>query len=179
LVAPVRETSFHLSASPFKLTKLLQVVEGGATRIASVWNGLQTLNDTRTHLVAVHDGVRPFVTPAEIERTIRAAEATGAAVLCAPVTDTIKVIEGERIARTLPRENLRRALTPQCFRYELLRRALERALDEGIEATDDSTLVELLGGTNVAIVEGDTRNIKITRPEDFALAEILLKENRG
>jgi 2-C-methyl-D-erythritol 4-phosphate cytidylyltransferase len=133
------------------------------------------LDDTRTHIVAVHDGVRPFVTPAEIERTIRAAEETGAAVLCAPVTDTIKVIEGERIARTLPRENLRRALTPQCFRYELLSRALEHALDAEIEATDDSALVEL-SGAQVTLVEGDSRNIKITRPEDFALAEILLKE---
>jgi 2-C-methyl-D-erythritol 4-phosphate cytidylyltransferase len=176
VVAPVAETNSHLSASPFKLKKFARVVEGGATRTESVWRGLQTLNDARTRVVAVHDGVRPFVTPAEIERTIRAAGETGAAVLCAPVTDTIKVIEGERIARTLPREDLRRALTPQCFRYELLRRAFERARAEGIEATDDSALVELYGGAPVALVEGDARNIKITRPEDFALAEILLKE---
>jgi 2-C-methyl-D-erythritol 4-phosphate cytidylyltransferase len=178
VVAPARETNFHLSASPFKLTKLARVVEGGATRTESVWLGLQTLSDTHADgIVAIHDGVRPFVTPSEIERTIRAAEETGAAVLCAPVTDTIKVVEGERIARTLPRQSLRRALTPQCFRYELLRRAYERARAEEIEATDDSALVELCGA-EVALVEGDARNIKITRPEDFALAEILLKENR-
>jgi 2-C-methyl-D-erythritol 4-phosphate cytidylyltransferase len=179
LVAPVAETNFHLAANPFKLTKFARVVEGGATRTESVWRGLQSLNDGRTRIVAVHDGVRPFVTPAEIERTVRAAEETGAAVLCAPVIDTIKVIEGERIAHTLPRENLRRALTPQCFRYELLRRAFERARAEGVEATDDSALVELYGSTQVAMVEGDARNIKITRPEDFVLAEILLKESRG
>lgn len=174
-VAPVAETNFHLSSSPFALTKFRRVVEGGPTRTESVWRGLQTLNGTRAHIVAIHDGVRPFVTPLEIERTVRAAAETGAAILCAPVTDTIKVIEGERIARTLPREQLRRALTPQCFRYELLRRAFERARAEQLEATDDSALVELCGA-EVAIVEGDTRNIKITRPEDFALAEILLKE---
>lgn len=178
VVAPVAETNFHLSASPFKLTKFARVVEGGATRTGSVWRGLQTLDDARTRIVAVHDGVRPFVTTEEIERTVRAAEETGAAVLCAPVTDTIKLIEGERIARTLPRENLRRALTPQCFRYELLMRACERAVLEESEATDDSALVEL-SGAPVALVEGDSRNIKITRPEDFALAEILLKESRG
>jgi 2-C-methyl-D-erythritol 4-phosphate cytidylyltransferase len=177
LVAPARETNFHLAASPYPLAKFARVVEGGATRTESVWRGLQTLDEARTRVVAVHDGVRPFVTPAEIERTVRAAEESGAAVLCAPVTDTIKVVEGTRIARTLPREHLRRALTPQCFRYELLRRAFERARAEQIEATDDSALVELCGG-EVALVEGNSRNIKITRPEDFALAEILLEEER-
>ena len=122
--------------------------------------------------------MRPFVTPDEIDRTVRAAGESGAAVLCVPVVDTIKVIEGERIARTLPRETLRRALTPQCFHYELLRRAYETALSENLTATDDSALVERLG-IPVAIVEGHPRNIKITRPEDFALAEVLLKEIEG
>ena len=176
LVAPVAETNAHLSASPYKLTKLARVVAGGTTRSESVWRGLQSVNGASAGVVAIHDGVRPFVTPEEIARTIRAAAESGAAVLCAPVTDTIKVVEGERIARTLPRESLRRALTPQCFRYELLRRAYEQALAEETEATDDSALVERYGA-QVTIVEGDARNIKITRPEDFALAEILLKEN--
>jgi 2-C-methyl-D-erythritol 4-phosphate cytidylyltransferase len=178
VVAPVSETNFYLSAHPDRLQKLARVVEGGATRTESVWRGLQTLDEARTSIVAVHDGVRPFVTSVEIERTVRAAGEIGAAVLCAPVTDTIKVIDGARIAHTLPRDHLRRALTPQCFRYELLRRAFERARTEQIEATDDSALVELCG-VEVAVVEGDARNIKITRPEDFALAEILLKESRG
>jgi 2-C-methyl-D-erythritol 4-phosphate cytidylyltransferase len=177
VVAPAVETNFHIAASPFPLKKIARVVEGGQTRTESVWRGLQTLNGERTSVVAVHDGVRPFVTPAEIERTIRAAAESGAAVLCAPVIDTIKVIEGARIAHTLPREALRRALTPQCFRYELLRRAFARARAEEIEATDDSALVELCGA-EVVVVEGNSRNIKITRPEDFALAEILMKENR-
>ncbi len=160
------------------MKKLTRVVEGDATRSGSVWRGLESLNAATTGIVAVHDGVRPFVTPEEIDRTVRAAGESGAAVLCAPVVDTIKVVEGERIARTLPRETLRRALTPQCFRYELLRRAYERARAEQIEATDDGMLVELLGA-QVVVVEGNARNIKITRPEDFALAEILLKERSG
>jgi 2-C-methyl-D-erythritol 4-phosphate cytidylyltransferase len=159
------------------LKKCARVVEGGRTRTESVWRGLESLRGGEVGIVAVHDGVRPFVTPEEIERTVRAAAESGAAVLCAPVVDTIKVCEGGRVARTLPRESLRRALTPQCFRHELLRRAYEQALARGVEATDDSALVEMLGAVSIAVVEGDARNIKLTRPEDFALAEILLGEN--
>ncbi|MCA1567179.1 MAG: 2-C-methyl-D-erythritol 4-phosphate cytidylyltransferase [Acidobacteria bacterium] len=177
LVAPVKETAVHVAADGGELRKLVRVVEGGATRTGSVWRGLESLNAGEVEIVAVHDGARPFVTPEEIERTMRAAVEWGAAVLCAPVSDTIKMCEGGRIASTPPRASLRRALTPQCFRYELLRRAYERARAEGIEATDDSALVEMLGA-HVAVVEGDTRNIKITRPEDFALAEILLRESK-
>ncbi|HEX8633312.1 MAG TPA: 2-C-methyl-D-erythritol 4-phosphate cytidylyltransferase [Pyrinomonadaceae bacterium] len=177
LVAPVEETTFRVAPYRGELRKLARVVEGGATRTGSVWRGLEPLKAGEVEIVAVHDGVRPFVTPEEIERTVRAAAQSGAAVLCAPVIDTIKVCEGGRIAQTLPRESLRRALTPQCFRYELLRRAYEHARAQGIEATDDSALVEMLGAVEVAVVEGDARNIKITRPEDFAFAELLLSES--
>ncbi len=178
LVAPVEEATLHLAAARDELKKLARVVEGGATRTESVWRGLETLDAARVEIVAVHDGVRPFVTPQEIERTMRAAAlGSGAAVLCAPVVDTIKMCEGGRITRTLPRDNLRRALTPQCFRYELLRRAYERARAIGSEATDCSALVELTDAHEVVVVEGDARNIKITRPEDFALAELWLEAN--
>jgi len=177
LVAPVEETTSRIATGRFGLKKLARVVEGGATRTGSVWRGLESLTGRGVEIVAVHDGVRPFVTPEEIERTVRAAGEWGAAVLCAPVVDTIKVCEGGRIAHTPARENLRRALTPQCFRYELLRRAYERARAGGVEATDDSALVEMLGAPEVAVVEGDARNIKITRPEDFTLAELLIGES--
>ncbi|HEX9918382.1 MAG TPA: 2-C-methyl-D-erythritol 4-phosphate cytidylyltransferase [Pyrinomonadaceae bacterium] len=177
LVGPVAETTFHVASDRYELKKVGRVVEGGATRTESVRRGLESLQAGKFEIVAVHDGVRPFVTPEEIERTIRAARETGAAVLCAPVVDTIKVCEGASVVRTLTRESLRRALTPQCFRYELLWRAYEHARARGIEATDDSALVETLGA-QVAVVEGDARNIKITRPEDFAFAEILLGEKR-
>jgi 2-C-methyl-D-erythritol 4-phosphate cytidylyltransferase len=95
------------------------------------------------------------------------------------VTDTVKDVDGGRITGTLPRERLRRALTPQCFRQELLRRAYAEAVAARLEASDDSALVERLG-VGVVAVEGDPRNIKITQPEDFALAELLLREfDRG
>ncbi|HYY41168.1 MAG TPA: 2-C-methyl-D-erythritol 4-phosphate cytidylyltransferase [Pyrinomonadaceae bacterium] len=176
VVVPATETDNFLTiAAQFKLRKVARVVAGGATRTESVARGLAALAAEPGAVVAVHDGVRPFVTAAEIDRTVRAAAADGAAVLVAPVVDTIKEVAGARIARTLPRAELRRALTPQCFRFDLLRRACEHAQAHQLDATDCSALVEQLG-VPVTTVAGDPRNIKLTRPEDFALAEILLQE---
>jgi 2-C-methyl-D-erythritol 4-phosphate cytidylyltransferase len=118
------------------------------------------------------------VTPKEIDQVVAAARANGAAVLVAPVSDTIKEIEDGRVVRTLSRAHLRRALTPQCFRFELLRRAYDQLAQieaEGIEVTDECMLVERLG-VEIVVVEGSARNIKITREEDLALAEIILKQ---
>ena len=175
-VLPAEETAgFSSLAQKFGLSKLSRVVSGGATRAQSVLRGLQAID--QAEFVAVHDGARPFVTAAEIERVMEAARMSGAAVLVAPVADTIKELEGNRIVRTVPRANLRRALTPQCFRYDILKRAYQ-ALEEleaaGVEVTDDSFLVERLG-VEIVAVEGSARNIKITREEDLLLAEVLLK----
>lgn len=167
---------FLALAGKFGLRKLARVVPGGETRAESVWRGLQSIRAATARIVAVHDGVRPFVTPEEISRTIEAAETGGASILVAPVVETIKEVSGPLVLRTVERRDLRRSLTPQCFRYEILRRAYERARDLGENITDDSLLVEQMG-VDVHIVEGDARNIKITRPEDIAFAEILLKQN--
>ncbi|MDT5062784.1 MAG: 2-C-methyl-D-erythritol 4-phosphate cytidylyltransferase [Acidobacteriota bacterium] len=173
VVLPAQDAAGFLAlAGKHGLRKLARVVPGGATRAESVWRGLQSVRAATAEIVAVHDGVRPFVTVEEIERTVRAAYESGAAILTAPVTDTIKEVEKDQVARTLNRTRLRRALTPQCFQYELLRRAFEQSPDWA-SATDESLLVESLG-VAVTIVEGDARNIKITRPEDIALAEIIL-----
>ena len=166
---------FLTQAGRYGLRKLARVVAGGATRAESVRCGLQAVRAATAGVVAVHDAVRPFVTPDEIGRTVRAAEEFGAAILAAPAVDTIKEVEDDRVVRTVERARLRRALTPQCFRYELLRRAYEQPAELVSAATDDSSLVEALGA-HVRVVEGDARNIKITRPEDVALAEILLRE---
>ena len=176
LVLPAPETaSFLQLASSYGLRKLARVVPGGASRGESVWRGLQSVRAATAGIIAVHDGVRPFVTPAEIESTVRAAEMCGAAILTSQAVDTIKEVEDDKVVRTLERARLRRALTPQCFRYELLRRAFEREPSLVAGATDDSSLVEALGAP-VSIIEGDARNIKITRPEDIALAEIILRD---
>lgn len=177
VVLPQDERAGFLAlANRYGLLKLSKVVAGGASRAESVWRGLQNVRAETARVVAVHDGVRPFVTAEEISRTVAAAEASGASVLVAPVVDTIKEVAGGEVVRTVDRASLRRALTPQCFRYEILRRAFEHAGALTEEVTDDSLLVENLGMT-VTAVEGDARNIKITRPEDIALAEILLKQN--
>ena len=165
---------FLALAAGHGLRKVTRAVAGGETRAESVWRGLQALDPAGAEVVAVHDGVRPFVTPAEIDRTVREAEEHGAAVLAAPAVETIKEAEGGRVVRTLERARLWHAQTPQCFRLELLVEAYERALAEKVEATDDSALVERLGAA-VSIVEGGAHNVKITTPQDFALAEILLR----
>jgi 2-C-methyl-D-erythritol 4-phosphate cytidylyltransferase len=176
VVVPQAEIDdFTAIAERFRLRQVAHVVVGGATRTVSVARGLAAVPARVTEIVAVHDGVRPFVTATEIDRTVAAAAKTGAAILVAPVVDTIKEVTGGRITRTLARATLYRALTPQCFRYDLLQRAYEYARINELEATDDSALVEQLG-VAVATVEGDARNIKLTRPADFALAEILLRE---
>jgi 2-C-methyl-D-erythritol 4-phosphate cytidylyltransferase len=176
VVLPAQDAAGFLAlASRYGLRKLARVVQGGATRAESVWRGLQTVRPATAAIIAVHDGVRPFVTPEEIALTVGAAEESGAAILAAPAIDTIKEVKNNLVQRTLERASLRHALTPQCFRYALLRRAYEQAASLGADVTDDSALVERLG-ESVAIVEGHPRNIKITRPEDLALAEIILRD---
>jgi 2-C-methyl-D-erythritol 4-phosphate cytidylyltransferase len=176
VVLPAEETAgFQSLIEGFGLRKVAHIVAGGATRAQSVANGLATID--AAEVVAVHDGVRPLVTPDEIDRVVQAASVSGAAILVAEVGDTIKDVRSNRVINTLPRVNLRRALTPQCFRMDLLKRAyeqLEQLEASAIEVTDDSFLVERLG-VEVATIEGNARNIKITKEEDLRIAEGLLR----
>jgi 2-C-methyl-D-erythritol 4-phosphate cytidylyltransferase len=174
-VLPAEDTAgFESLAKKFELDKARRAVAGGATRAQSVRYGLAAI--ANAEVVAVHDGVRPFVTPEEIDQVVQAAAKSGAAILTAPVPDTIKRVDNERIIETVSRAELRRALTPQCFRFEVLKRAYEQ-LDEletaGVEITDESMLVEKLG-VSVVTVEGSARNIKITNEADLAIANRLL-----
>ena len=174
VVLPAAESAeFLAQAGKRGLRKLARVVPGGTTRADSVKRGLQAIRAATAGIVAVHDGVRPFVTVEEIENTIEAARRDGAAILATPVTDTIKRVEGDTVVETLARQDLRQALTPQCFRYELLRRAYEQVDVADPTLTDESVLVERLGHS-VTVVAGSARNIKITTPRDLLLAEGLL-----
>ena len=158
-----------------QVQKLSHVIAGGDTRAQSVQRGLAVISEAE--LVAVHDGVRPFVTPAEIDQVMSTARRTGAAILVTPVADTIKEIKDDRVVRTLPRAELRRALTPQCFQFGILKRAYDHlaAIEaEGIEVTDDCFLVERLG-VEILAIEGSGRNIKITSAEDLVLGQALLR----
>ena len=174
LVLPAAESAGFLSlAAKFGLRKMARVVPGGVTRADSVKRGLMAIRAATAEIVAVHDGVRPFVTAEEIDAVVAAAQTDGAAILVAPVTDTIKQISDGRVVQTLDRGGLRRALTPQCFRYELLRDAYQQADVNDPALTDESALVEQLGHA-VSIVEGSARNIKITTVDDLAIAEAIL-----
>jgi 2-C-methyl-D-erythritol 4-phosphate cytidylyltransferase len=176
VVLPAEESAGFLAlAGKFQIRKLSKVVPGGATRAESVKRGLLAVREATAEIVAIHDGVRPFVTAEEIDRTVTAAREHGAAILAAPATDTIKEVDGDVVVRTLERSELRHALTPQCFRYELLRRAYERADLSDTRLTDDSALVERLGEKVVA-VEGSLRNIKITTLSDLIVAEAILSD---
>jgi 2-C-methyl-D-erythritol 4-phosphate cytidylyltransferase len=178
VVLPAAESAGFLSlAGKYSVRKLARVVPGGATRADSVKRGLMAIRSATAEIVAVHDGVRPFVTVDEINNTVAAAKADGAAILVAPVTDTIKDVSGASVLRTLDRAVLRRALTPQCFRYELLREAYEHADVNDPSLTDESALVEQLGRP-VSIVEGSARNIKITTAEDLIIAEAIHRLHR-
>jgi 2-C-methyl-D-erythritol 4-phosphate cytidylyltransferase len=171
VVLPAEESAGFLSlVAKYGLRKVARVVPGGATRADSVKRGLMAIRSATAEIVAVHDGVRPFVTVAEIDKTIAAAQSAGAAILVAPVTDTIKQVRDHSVVKTLDRGGLRRALTPQCFRYELLRQAYQRADVNDPSLTDESALVEQLGRP-VTVVEGSSRNIKITTPADLLIAE--------
>ena len=173
LVLPQDEIAdFKDLIAKFGLKKISSVVAGGASRAESVLKGLNAV-DPATDVVAVHDGVRPLVSTDEIAAVIEKAKEMGAACLVAVVTDTIKQVKDGRITGTVDRKNLRRAMTPQAFRYSILKQALEFA-DLSSSVTDECMLVERQGH-EIAYVEGSLRNIKVTHPEDRVLAEALLR----
>lgn len=150
---------------------------GGATRQESVRRGLDRL-EPDCEIVAIHDGARPFVSSSLIDRCIDEAYRVGSVVIGVPVRDTIKVVSDEHWVQATPARNaLWEVQTPQVFRKDIILQAHDWAGRHGIEATDDSTLVEQIG-ERVFLLEGERTNIKITVPEDLLLAEALLREGR-
>jgi 2-C-methyl-D-erythritol 4-phosphate cytidylyltransferase len=151
--------------------KVSDVCLGGRRRQDSVAAGLKRLGGC--DWVVIHDGARPLVTAALIEKGLEAARETGAAAAAVPVTDTIKLVtDHEIVMGTPPRQNLRAVQTPQVFRFDIITSAYQQA--EG-DVTDDASLVEQ-AGYKVKLYMGSYDNIKITTPEDLALAEILWRK---
>jgi 2-C-methyl-D-erythritol 4-phosphate cytidylyltransferase len=150
---------------------------GGGERADSVLAALDALpaGVADDELLLVHDAARPNLHADDITALIAAANAcTDGAILAAPVRDTLKRADaGTRIATTEPRDGLWRALTPQAFRRDALKRALDCAQADGLVATDEAMAVERLG-LHPALVEGREDNLKVTTPADLALAEFLL-----
>lgn len=168
-----------------RLGRPAKVVHGGETRQESVANALAHVPPD-TEIVLVHDAVRPLVTCEMAERVIAEARARAAAIVGVPAVDTVKEVKRASlpedvalIASTIPRERIVLAQTPQAFRYDILRRAVAKALQEGATASDEAVMVERLG-QDVYVVQGSERNLKITRPGDMELARFYLeRERRG
>lgn len=148
-----------------------EVVEGGDTRQESVGNGLAAVSD-ESEIVLVHDAVRPFISAGQIQTIVREISASGAAGIAVPVADTLRKGEGGKFSHTTDRTGLFRMLTPQGASKELLDRAHREAVPDGFVGTDEVELLQRAGAT-VSLVLGDERNIKITRPSDWSLAEAL------
>jgi 2-C-methyl-D-erythritol 4-phosphate cytidylyltransferase/2-C-methyl-D-erythritol 2,4-cyclodiphosphate synthase len=151
----------------------IQIVEGGATRAASVRNALRALDNQGVTHVLIHDGARPLVSQAVIARVMAALEHSDGAAPALAVTDALWTGAEGRVTGSRDRTGLYRAQTPQGFRFDAILRAHETAT--GYEA--DDVVVALAAGLHVAIVAGDERNMKLTHPDDFARVEALLKEN--
>ena len=163
-----------ISSLCVQMDKVKAVVAGGKSRQESVWLGLNALSKD-VKLAAIHDGARPLISNAVIDRTVRAAHTYGAAAPAVPVKDTIKVVKSGLVMATPDRANLRAVQTPQVFDFDLLRGALKKAEEENASLTDDCSAVERMG-MSVKIVEGEERNLKVTTPLDLKIAEMLLEE---
>lgn len=148
--------------------KVTHVAKGGVTRRDSVSHGLRDVPDGGGY-TAVHDGARPWITPAQIERVLEAAVEHGAAASARPITDTVKRADGAgRVIGAVEREGLWAMETPQVFRTSLLKRAYEKALADDVAVTDEVSAVELLGEP-VYLVRNETPNPKVTFPCDLEL----------
>lgn len=155
--------------------KIVAVAKGGKRRQDSVFSGFRQIDPEKAEIVLVHDGVRSLVSEDLIDRVIEAAREAGAAVPAIPVEDTIKLVEGDEVSRTLDREKLFRVQTPQGFSYRILKAALDKAKEENFYGTDEASLAERIG-KKVVVVQGDHKNIKITALEDLKIAEAFLED---
>jgi len=164
VVPPAREQSTWASlCDQYSFHPAIQLVTGGASRFQSVCNGLQAITSSNG-LVAVHDGVRPFVTPDIIQNSFDTAARTGSAVTCVPVKDSVRVVDANGRSKALDRSLYRLVQTPQTFRLDLFRQAF--SVDEQPFFTDCASVVEY-AGFDITLIDGSYDNIKITTPDDL------------
>lgn len=154
----------------FKNSKKVKIIEGGATRQASVFNGLK---QCECDYVLIHDGARPMISTDLINQTIEMVKDKKALTVATKTIDTIKEVENGKIVRTIDRSKLYNTQTPQAFDYNLIKSAHERL--QGQNYTDDAGMLEALGET-VYILDGSYKNIKITTQNDIEIAKIYLSD---
>ncbi len=175
LVLPVSQQSYwHNLCCQYSCCLHVPVADGGETRFHSVRNGLALIPEGEESVVAVHDGVRPFVSAEVIVRCYEEAERCGAVVPVIPVVETVRHLR-QGGSDTVPRDEYCLVQTPQTFNTALLRKAYR--LDYRPSFTDDASVVEALG-TEVSLVKGNRENIKLTTPSDLAYAEFLTEWGR-
>ncbi|MBN9694002.1 MAG: 2-C-methyl-D-erythritol 4-phosphate cytidylyltransferase [Verrucomicrobia bacterium] len=168
------ESAFEELAATHRFLRPYRLVPGGAERQDSVWNGLNAVAKD-CDLVAIQDGARPCTPVDQIQRCLEAARSIGAAVAAQRATDTIKESDGgTAIARHLDRNRLWTVQTPQCFRLEVIRRALLAVREAGRQVTDDTAACELIG-QRVELVESALPNPKVTMPADLPWVNLLLQ----
>lgn len=164
--------------SPYHLTKVKRVLTGGERRQDSVKRGVDLIGSDHD-LVVIHDGVRPFISPAIINAAIKEAARSQAVTVGLPVTDTIKKVDGHRrVSATVNRDQLWLTQTPQVFLASLLKKAYESAYADNYYGTDDAALVERIG-EKVTMIMGSYDNIKITTAVDLEWGELILKTRQG
>ena len=162
-------------AEAWKIPKLRSVVAGGRTRQQSVLRGLEAVSP-QAGFVAIHDGARPLVSQQVIARTVLDALNYGAAAAAVPVVDTLKLAdEMGRISQTVDRSRLFAVQTPQVFSLESYLKAAREALNQERDYTDDCQMLEA-AGLPIKLSEGDPRNLKITTPEDLAVAQAIVEQ---
>lgn len=168
-------SDFQEILADLSLTKPVELIQGGATRQESVYNGLQAL-PSRADRVLIHDGARCLATPELFDRSAEALFGCQGLIVAIPVKDTIKVVDGAKIVRDTPdRSKLWAAQTPQGFEVKLLKQCHEEGREKGWEVTDDAALFEKCG-LPVKIVEGEETNLKVTTPVDLSVAEFILRQ---
>ncbi|MFH1654271.1 MAG: 2-C-methyl-D-erythritol 4-phosphate cytidylyltransferase [Pseudomonadota bacterium] len=178
-VEPDRVESFKEEiVERYDYPKSWRIVAGGEKRQDTVKNALDLLPN-ETEIVLIHDGVRPFITTEMIETSIECAKMNDACLIASKVIPTIKEVdENGEVVRTIDRQRLWEAQTPQTFKKSLLLQAMQSACDDNFYGTDEASLFERIG-KKVFIIEGNATNIKITRPEDLHLACSILEMEVG
>ena len=176
LVVP-KDLKTTISNEVSKLDSQINIVEGGKLRQDSVLAGITRLSDN-CDIICVHDAARPFVSINLIKKTINACKNNDGAVAAIPLNDTVKEINinNNHIKRTIARESIWLAQTPQAFHRSQLKKALLYAKDNKIQVTDEAALLESLE-RSIVVVEGSRDNFKITIPSDWKLAELILERN--
>jgi 2-C-methyl-D-erythritol 4-phosphate cytidylyltransferase len=163
--------------NPYDYKKVIKIIPGGETRAESVLNGLEAL-PLATSYVAVHDGVRPLVKPADIDSVVLEARSHRAAILGRTVSETVKRVRENMILATLDRRNLYLAETPQVFQYDLIKEAYQQGMKKGLPVTDDAGMVESLG-FKVRLVPSTGPNPKLTTPDEHEFIKTMLEREGG